>query len=76
MSSSLRSLSFLYSDVIFVLKELHVIAQIVVLCNTFNWFKVVLSTMGVSKELISNFLIGNRFHVKIRILSPENCKQV
>jgi len=31
--------------------------------------------MGVSKELISKFLIGNRFHVKLRILSPENCKQ-
>ena len=31
--------------------------------------------MGVSKESISNFLIGNRFHVKLRILSPENCKQ-
>ena len=33
----------------------------------------VLSTMGVSKESISKFLIGNRFHVKLRILSPENC---
>jgi len=21
------------------------------------------------------FLVGNRFHVKLRILSPENCKQ-
>jgi len=30
--------------------------------------------MGVSKESISKFLIGNRFHVKLRILSPENCK--
>jgi len=30
----------------------------------------VLSTMGVSKESISKFLIGNRFHVKLRILSP------
>jgi len=38
-------------------------------------FKNVLSTMGVSKESISKFLIGNRFHVKLRILSPENCKQ-
>jgi len=35
----------------------------------------VLSTMGVSKESISKFLIGNRFHVKLRILSPEHCKQ-
>ena len=31
--------------------------------------------MGVSKESISKFLIGYRFHVKLRILSPENCKQ-
>jgi len=31
--------------------------------------------MGVSKESISKYLIGNRFHVKLRILSPENCKQ-
>ena len=38
-------------------------------------FTYVLSTMGVSKESISKFLIGNRFHVKLRILSPENCKQ-
>ena len=33
-------------------------------------FKYVLSTMGVSKESISKFLIGNRFQVKLRILSP------
>ena len=33
-------------------------------------FKDVLSTMGVSKESISKFLIRNRFHVKLRILSP------
>ena len=38
-------------------------------------FKYVLSTMGVSKESITKFLIGNRLHVKLRILSPENCKQ-
>ena len=38
-------------------------------------FKYVLSTMGVSKESINKFIIGNRFHVKLRILSPENCKQ-
>jgi len=31
--------------------------------------------MGVSKESISKVLIGNRFHVKLRILTPENCKQ-
>jgi len=33
-------------------------------------FKYVFSTMGVSKESISKFLIGNRFHVKLRILGP------
>jgi len=26
-------------------------------------------------ESISKFLIRNRFHEKLRILSPENCKQ-
>ena len=31
--------------------------------------------MGVNKESISKFFIGNRFYVKLRILSPENCKQ-
>jgi len=31
--------------------------------------------MGVNKESISKFLIENRFHVKLRILSPENRKQ-
>ena len=41
----------------------------------FGVFKYVLSTMGVSKQSISKFLIGNRFRVKLRILSPENCKQ-
>jgi len=39
-----------------------------------NILKYVLSAMGVSKESISKFLIGNRFHIKLRILSPENCK--
>ena len=40
-------------------------------------FKYVLFAMGVSKESISKILIGNRFHVKLRILilSPENYKQ-
>ena len=33
-------------------------------------FKYVLSVMGVSKESISKFLIGNWFRVKLRILSP------
>ena len=46
----------------------------VVICH-FCLCKHVLSTMGVSKESIIKFLIGNRFHVKLRILSPENCKQ-
>jgi len=31
--------------------------------------------MGVSMESISKFVIGNRFQVKLRILSPENCKR-
>jgi len=31
----------------------------------FLLFQTVLSTMGVSKESISKFLIGNRFHVKL-----------
>jgi len=35
----------------------------------------VLSTMGVSKESISKFLIGNRFQVKLHMLSSENCKK-
>ena len=35
----------------------------------------VCTTIGVSKESIKKFLLGNRFHVKLRILSPENCKQ-
>jgi len=30
--------------------------------------------MGVSKESISKFLIGNQFHVKLRILSPYSNK--
>jgi len=29
-----------------------------------------MNQMGVSKESISKFLIGNRFHVELRILSP------
>jgi len=32
--------------------------------NVIHIHKYVLSTMGVSKESISKFLIGNRFHVK------------
>ena len=37
--------------------------------------KYELSMMGVSKESISKFLIRNRFHVKLCILSPESYKQ-
>ena len=46
-----------------------------VLRSLVNLWNYVLSTMGVSKESISKFSIGNRFHVKLRILSPENCKK-
>ena len=42
----------------------HITARLVIVV------KYVLSTMGVSKESISKFLIGNRFHVKLRILGP------
>jgi len=35
--------------------------------NVIQTCKYVLSTMGVSKESISKFLTGNRFHVKSRI---------
>ena len=38
----------------------------------FFLFKYVLSTMGASKESISKFLIGNRFHVKLRISPYSN----
>ena len=30
---------------------------------------------GCKQGLDQQFLIGNWFHVKLRILSPENCKQ-
>jgi len=33
------------------------------------------STCEISKESIGKFLIGNRFHVTLRIISPEICKQ-
>jgi len=32
--------------------------------------------MGVSKESISKFLIGNQFHVQLRILSPYSNRSV
>jgi len=31
--------------------------------------------VGLSKKSIGEFLIGNRFHVNLRILSPDICKQ-
>jgi len=31
--------------------------------------------MGASTKCIRKFLIGNRFHVKLRIHSPENCRK-
>jgi len=39
---------------------------------TYLYSNNVLSTMGVSMESTSKFLIGNRFHVKLRILSPNS----
>ena len=60
MSSSLRRLSFLYSGVIFVLKELYVIALIILLCNTFNWFKVCgecMITLSLPRSGTYNFAI-------------------
>ena len=44
--------------------------------NYIEIFKYVLSTMGVSKESISKFLIGNRFHMKLRILSPYSNRNI
>ena len=41
----------------------------------FKIWKVSPTTVGVSKESISNILIGNRFHVQLRVLIPEICKQ-
>jgi len=40
------------------------------LSATIDNVQYVLSAMGVSKESISKCLIGNRFHVKLPILSP------
>jgi len=39
-------------------------------------FKYELSTMGVSKESISKFLIGNWFHVILRILCPYSNRRI
>ena len=68
----LKALVFLYAFEESV--DCHLLSS---LCDDSNLhislFKYVLSTMCVRKESISKFLIG--FHVKLRILSPENCKQ-
>jgi len=46
------------------------------LVSDFSLSKQVFSTSGVMKESICNFKkIANRFHVMLRILSPESCKQ-
>jgi len=37
--------------------------------------KYLLTTMGISKELISKFAIGNWFHAKLHIVSPTTCMQ-
>jgi len=74
IAQHIKALVFLYA--LDELVECHLLSSF---CDDSNLhislFKYVLSTMGVSKESISKFLIGNRFHVKLRILSPENCKQ-
>jgi len=38
-------------------------------------FKYVLATVEICKESNSEFLIGNRFHLKLHNLGAENCKQ-
>ena len=49
--------------------------------NTREWCHVhLLRTVctfhdGCKQGIDQQILIGNRFHVKLRILSPENCKQ-
>ena len=71
---NLKALVFLYAFEESV--ECHLLSSF---CDDSNshisLFKYVLCTMGVSKDSISKFSIGNRFHVKLRILSPEHCKQ-
>ena len=74
VSRHLKALMFLYAFEESV--DCHLLSSF---CDDSNLhislFKYALSTMGVNKESISKLLIGNRFHVKLRILSPENCKQ-
>ena len=68
LSLHLKALVFLYAFEESV--DCHLLSSF---CDDSNLhislFKYVLSTMGASKESISKFLIGNRFHVKLRILS-------
>ena len=46
------------------------------LCCIFNLdFQVCTFHNGYKQGIDQEFLIGNRFHVKLYILSPENCKQ-
>jgi len=70
MKKHLKALLFLYAFEESV--DCHLLSSF---CDDSNLhislFKYVLSMMGVSKESISKFLIGNRFHVKLRILSPK-----
>ena len=47
-----------------------------------RWFKLAHTSIqvctfqdGCKQGIDQQILIGNRFHVKLRILSPENCKQ-
>jgi len=69
LSPNLKALVFLYAFEESV--DCHLLSSF---CDDSNLhislFKHVLSMMGVSKESISKFLIGNRCHVKLRILSP------
>jgi len=37
--------------------------------------KYFLFTIGINNEFIGKLLIGNRFHVKLLILSIENCEK-
>jgi len=75
MAVSIASCERFFSEQKLILSYLRAAMSQNRLCDLALMFKYVLSTMGVSKESISKFLIGNRFHVKLRILTPENCKQ-
>jgi len=70
----LKALGFLHS-----FEESADCALLLSFCDRSNLhislFKLLRSARDKSKESICIFLIGNRFHVKLRILSAENCKQ-